>query len=272
MSAVPEVEPTFIAPGIYPDLPEADYHGDRNSLSASGMKKLLDAPAKFWHSLDNTEHKYVFDFGTAAHRKVLGVGAEIVTVDADDWRSKAAREARDEARADGKVALLAKDAAVVDAMALALESHRLAAHLFTDGQAELSMFWHDEAWNVTRRARFDWLRQDGIAVDFKTTANGNPNRLPAACHDFGYHIQEAQYRDVAAGLDAEVSDFVFVFQEKTAPYLVTVARLDPSFVSLGRTRCAEALERFRDCRNSGLWPGYTDDLTDLTISAPRWAS
>jgi hypothetical protein len=261
-----------IKPGVYPDLDEAAYHGDRHSLSASGMKLLLDAPAKFAHRLEHAEHKDVFDLGTAAHRKVLGVGAEIVTVDADDWRSKAAREARDEARADGKVALLTKDAAVVDAMALALASHRLASHLFTNGQAELSMFWHDDSWDVTRRARFDWLRDDGIAVDFKTTANANPSRLPAACHDFGYHIQEANYRDVAGGLDVDISDFVFVFQEKTAPYLVTVAHLDPAFVSLGRTRCAQALERFRDCTASGLWPGYADDLTDLTITAPRWAS
>jgi hypothetical protein len=259
-------------PGIYDDLDEATYHGDPDSLSASGMKLLLQAPALFRYRQDNPEHKDVFDFGAAAHKKVLGVGAETVTVHADDWRSKAAREARDEARSAGKVPLLAKDAAAVDAMADALSSHRLAAKLLTDGQPEVSAFWHDEAWGITRRARFDWLRTDGIVVDFKTCASANPRRLPSVAHDFGYHLQEANYRDVAEGVGLDVADFVFVFQEKTAPYLVTVARLDPEFVALGRARCAEALERYRDCTQTGIWPGYANDLTDLTITAPRWAS
>lgn len=261
----------MIPEGIHRGLDERDYHTDTASLSVSGMKLLLDAPALFRHRQDNPEHKDVFDLGTAAHRKVLGVGAETAVIHADDWRTKAAREARDAARTEGKVPLLAKDAAVVDAMALKLSEHRLASTLLTDGEAEVSMFWHDEAWEVTRRARFDWLRGDGIAVDFKTAASANPRKLPATSHDFGYHMQEANYRDVAEGLGVDVSDFVFVFQEKTEPYLVTVARLDPEFVSLGRARCAAALERFRDCTESGLWPGYTDDLTDITITAPRWA-
>lgn len=258
-------------PGIYHDLPEQEYHADAGSLSVSGMKTLLQAPALYRHQQDNPVHKDVFDLGSAAHRKVLGVGSEVVTVTADDWRSKAAREAREEARSEGKVALLAKDAAVVDEMAAALAGHRLAAKLLTEGAAEVSMFWHDDVWDVTRRARFDWLRADGIAVDFKTAATANPAALPKVCHDFGYHMQEANYRDVAEGLAVDIADFVFIFQEKAAPYLVSVARLDPEFVALGRARCASALERFRDCRESGLWPGYTDDLTDLTITAPRWA-
>ncbi len=254
------------------DLPETEYHADRDSLSVSGMKLILQAPALFRHRLDNPERKDVFDFGTAAHRKVLGVGAETVVVPVDDKRGKAWSEPADAARAEGKTPITRKEGAVVDEMATALEAHRLAAKLLTEGRPEVSMFWHDEAWGVTRRARFDWLRDDGITVDFKTTVNADPNRLPKACVDFGYHMQEANYRDVAEGCGVPVDTFAFVFQEKTAPYLVTVARLDPEFVALGRSRCAAALQRFRDCTDSGHWPGYADDLTDLTLTAPRWAT
>jgi PDDEXK-like uncharacterized protein DUF3799 len=256
--------------GIYPNLPEADYHGDPDSLSVSGMKLLLQAPALYRYRRDHPEHKDVFDFGSAAHRKVLGVGAEIVKVDADDWRGKAAREARTEARAEGKVALLAKDVERVDAMALALSHDKLAMRLLSDGQPEVSAFWHDEEWGVTRRARFDWSASN-IITDYKTCASAQPGRLPKVVCDFGYDMQAANYIDVATGCDLDPIAFAFVFQEKEPPHLVTVAEVDGEFLARGQRRVERALEIYRDCREADLWPGYTPTGEFVTLTPPAWA-
>lgn len=256
--------------GIIHGLPEADYHADPDSLSVSGMKLLLQAPALYRHRLDNPEHRDVFDFGTAAHRKVLGVGAEIVTVHADDWRSKAAREQRDQARADGKVAMLAKDAARIDQMALRLSEHQLAMRLLADGEPEVSAFWHDDTWGVTRRARFDWSTAN-VITDYKTCASADPRRLPKTVADFGYDMQAANYLDVARGCDLDPIAFAFVFQEKDPPHLVTVAEVDAEFLARGQRRVQRALEIFRDCRDADVWPGYTRDDEFLTLTAPGWA-
>lgn len=259
-------------PGIYPDLDEATYHGDPDSLSASGMKLILKAPALYQYRKANPEHRDVFDFGTAAHRKVLGVGAEIVTVHADSWRTKAAQEARKEARAAGKVALLADDVAKVDAMAEKLAAHDLAMRLLIGGQPEVSAFWHDDEYDVTRRARFDYQPAVRALVDYKTAASADPTRLPKAVVDFGYDLQAAQYLAVAAGLDLDIDAFAFVFQEKEAPYLVTVCELDAELLARGDRLCREALSIYRDCRDTDHWPGYVASDEFTTIYAPRWAS
>lgn len=261
--------------GIRPDMPEADYHADRDSLSVSGMKLLLQAPALFRHRQDNPEYKAVFDFGSAAHKKVLGVGSEVVVHHYDPAKVKspkstnAWKEDLTAARAEGKVLLLPEDAARIDAMALQLEAKPEAMRLMTAGQAEVSAFWHDDRYGVTRRARADWLREDGGIVDYKTARDVNPKWLPKTVTDFGYHMQHAQYVDVFRGAGIEVPFFAFIFQEKEPPHMVTVARLDPDFVAAGRARCRAALERFRDCREADVWPDYTPGGV-VTLDPPHW--
>lgn len=251
--------------GLLYDLPEADYHADTDSLSVSGMKLLLDAPAVFRWRQDHPEHKDVFDFGSAAHAKVLGAGVAATVFDYDPERIKspkstnAWKERQAEVRADGGVLLLPEEMAVIDAMAAALEADRDARRLLLgcDGRSEVSAFWRDTEHGVTRRARFDRLRDDGGIVDYKTTANPNPARLARAVADFGYDMQQANYLDVAAGVGIDAPWFAFIFQGKEPPYLPVVAVLDEPYVTRGRDRCHRALDIYATCRESGEWPGYS---------------
>src|SRR5690606_26383137 len=64
-----------------------------------------------------------FDFGTAAHKLVLGVGPELAVLDYPDWRTKAAREAAREARERGAIPLKRGDYEQIQAMAAALRAH-----------------------------------------------------------------------------------------------------------------------------------------------------
>lgn len=257
-------------PGFYDDIPEADYHADRESLSVSGAKTLLKAPALFRHQQDNPVHRDVFDIGSAAHALVLGVGAEIVVVDADSWRTKAAKELQEAARAEGKTPLLKGDHLRVLAMADALSTHRLAMRLLSDGRPEVSAYALDEPTGVTRRGRFDWLGTS-ILTDYKTAASAEPDSFVKAAVNFGYHMQAAWYADLARDLGHPADAFAFVVQEKEAPYLVTVIELPEELVTIGRTRNRRALERFRDCTESGYWPGYVPDDEFAQPAAPRWA-
>src|SRR5690606_33998548 len=86
------------------DMPESEYHA-HPSLSSTGAKLLLDSPAAFdWVIRQgHREEKAAFDTGSAVHAEVLGVGYGVEELDFDSWRSKAAREAQDEARAAGLI-------------------------------------------------------------------------------------------------------------------------------------------------------------------------
>lgn len=259
-----------VTPGFHDDVPEVDYHSDPTSLSVSGAKVLLKAPALYRWQQTHPVHKDVFDFGSAAHALVLGVGQPIAVIDADDWRSKAAKDARDEARGRGEIPLLIADHASVLAMADELSSHRLAMRLLSEGRPEVSAYALDEATGVMRRGRFDWLGET-ILTDYKTAASADPDVFVKAAANYGYHQQADWYTRLAADLGHPAQAFAFIVQEKAAPYLVTVVELPADLVAIGRDRNRRALERFRDCTASGIWPGYVPDDTFATPTAPRWA-
>lgn len=260
-----------IKAGLHFDLDEPTYHAHPTSLSHSGAKVLLKAPALYKWQRDNPVHKDVFDFGRAAHAKVLGAGAETVVVDAEDWRSKGAREAREAARAEGKTPLLAKDAEKVDAMAARLAEHATAKALLTEGEPEVSAFCVDEETGVLRRSRFDWHEKSGILVDYKTTVCAEPQAFARSAATFGYHSQHAWYLDIAADLGLEPRGFVFIAQEKEPPFLVSVVELVEPAVDLGRVRNRRALRIFADCTEADLWPGYAPDAAITPIDLPAWA-
>lgn len=263
---------------LVPDMSDVEYHR-HPALSASGAKKLLapSCPARFKYDRDHGQApKDVFDFGRAAHAEVLGVGGELVVVEADNWLTKAAKQAREEARAEGKTALLAHEAEQVRGMAEALAAHPVAAALFDPdrGAAEQSVFWHDKRFDVDRRARFDWLPDAGegrlVIGDYKSAASAEPAAVAKAVANFGYAMQASYYCDAARALGHEDPAFLFVFQEKVAPFLITVIELDAPAMAYGAAKVARALEVFAECLATDTWPGYSDDIE--LISLPAWAT
>ncbi len=280
VSVQPDVQ-VITEPGVY-DLPEEIYHADpvpAGSLSSSGARRLLppSCPARFrYEQQHGRPAKAEFDFGHAAHRLALGTGPELVVVDAADWRTKAAREARDAARAAGQMPLLAHEMEQVEAMAAALAEHPAAAALFGDGGApEQSLFWVDDRSGIWRRARLDWFPvQRGrrlIVPDYKTARSADLDAIQRAAWSFGWAQQAAWYLDgvTALGLAGDAKPaFLFVVQEKDAPYLVTVVELDPVALDIGRELNRRAIEIYKRCSREGRWPAYSDGVE--LVSLPGW--
>ncbi|MDX2732832.1 PD-(D/E)XK nuclease-like domain-containing protein [Streptomyces sp. PA03-2a] len=271
------VQPSVVIDGMSAD----DYHADRDSVSSTGLRKILapGCPAQFKYDRDNPQpHKKEFDLGHAAHLLVLGDGPELEVIDAPDWKKADTRELRDLAYAEGKVPLLTKDHDMVQAMAAAIRQHPVAGPLFAPGTgvAEQSIFWTDAATGVRCRIRPDWLKQlPGLTlcVDYKTIKAADPETVSKAIRDHGYHQQDPFYIDgIWAALQPEDVRFVFVFQSKIAPYLITVRELTDQVRDIGRAKNERALRVFADCTATGIWPDWTGPVTDIpTISIPTWA-
>ena len=80
--------PEITEPTVLFDLDDATYHADRlcpeRTLSSTMAKAILQpaGPARLRELLDNPPpRKKVFDFGSAAHEKVLGRGQPVVGID-----------------------------------------------------------------------------------------------------------------------------------------------------------------------------------------------
>lgn len=262
---------TETAPRLVLDAPEAQYHAGPE-LSHSGAKALLKSPAKYLYEREHPVHKDVYDVGTAAHALVLGTPLEIVVVDADDWRSKAAREAKEQARGEGKVPLLRDTWTEIQAMREALLKHRTARSLLErEGHSEASVYWTDQETGVPLRARFDRLTtNDGraLGLDYKSTADASPLGFAKSVASYGYAQQDPWYLDGLIALGYEDPSFLFIAQEKSAPYLPAVYELRPGDREIGREKNAMARQIWRDCTEAGVWPAYSEDVQFLDL--PRW--
>jgi len=274
---------TIEAPQIVDGLSAEAYHADTTSISSSGLRALLapGCPAQFKYDRDHpAPPKREFDLGHAAHKLVLGEGEEIVVTEWEDWRTKAAREERDEIRAAGAVPLLFHEGEQVQAMADAIRQHPQAGPLFRPGNGvpERSIYWTHAETGVRVRVRPDWLmvRPDvTLVVDLKTAADASPDGFSKAIESYSYHQQGALYLDgvEAAGLAPEGARFLFVVQSKKAPYLVTVRELKDQDQDIGRRRNEVALRIYRDCSANDEWPDWTGPVTEIPqIGMPSWAT
>lgn len=254
-------------PGVY-DIPAEEYH-QHPALSSSGARRLLECPSKYAYE---REHRptptEAFDLGHAAHREVLGVGAELVVVDAPDWRTNKAKEAKAKAHAAGKTPILAEQHAQVLAMVAALRAHPFAGKLFTTGTAEQALFWHDEPTGVMLRALLDWRTVLGsgrpVVVDYKTTPDASERALRRSTAKYGYYAQAAFYLDgvTALGL-ADDPAFVLVHQETSPPYEVVVSCPTTEYIRVGRAANRRAIDLYAEYMAAGHWPGYADDVLEI---------
>ena len=256
MTAVVEAA-VEVEPGLY-DIDAELYHRDPipgGSLSSTGARTLVKkCPAAFKWQLDNPQpYKKELELGTAAHKLVLDDGPELVLVDAEKWNTDAIRAEVAAIRAAGDIPLKRHELDQVRAMAAALREHEEAAHLLEPGSgvAEQSAFWDDNG--VWRRARFDWLRNDGQIVDYKTARSCRREDLEKAFNEHGYHQQQEWYLDAGVALDVADPErpFQFVLQEKEPPYLVVVTTCDPMARGIGRHLNEVALNTYAICREIG---------------------
>lgn len=260
--------------GIHDGLPDVDYFDDP-ALSQSGAKLLLKAPALYKWRLDNPRPDTdAFDLGHAAHAKVLGVGAPVAVIDATDKRGKKWSEPADEARAEGKVPLLRKDADAVDAMAESVLAHPLArAILESEGRAEQSLFWTDEETGIDCRGRIDWLTTttDGqpFLADLKTTVSAAPDDFGRSVHTYGYGLQDRWYTTGLRAATGQDPAFAFICVEKDPPHLVTVGAIDDTARDIGERQMRDALDLYRRCVDTDEWPAYGTEF--ITYPSPRWA-
>ena len=253
------------------------------SITSSLVRDLLrTAPRKVWQNCARLNPDYeaakkdIFDLGSAAHALFVGEGAEIVVVNENDWRKKAAQEAKAAAYAAGKTPIKKNDMRRVETMAEAAKKQfwqhkELRCFEVGDPLREASIFWREAG--VTCRCRPD-LYIDGTFISpaiihYKTTgANLNPYTLSKYAASLGWELIAAHYAAGVKALTGEDPLQFFAVQETTPPYLCLVAQLDDAFLDLGRQRRQRALNIWAWCLRENKWPGWPDGT--VVLEAPPW--
>lgn len=275
--------PAHLAAGIHGDIEADTYHADtltpEPALSAGAIKTITQhSPLHAWHQHPrlNPDHRAVerdtFDLGTVAHLLLLegsAYASQVQVIEANDWRTKAAQEAKAEAREAGRTPLLARDWQRVTDMAHAVEAQLLALPVtpapLTNGQPEQTVVWQEDN-GVWCRARIDWLHNDLTAIDdLKTTGRtGNPiDWARTAFWSLGCDIQTAFYLRGIERLTGQTPDWRYVVVENTPPYALSIVTVGASALDLGRQKVERAIRVWGECLESGAWPGYGTAAVDL---------
>ena len=257
------------------DMPDADYRR-YPAVSQSGLKTILDSPARYLWERDHPTIKDAYDFGHVVHGRILGVGEPVARLDFTDRRTKAYKDAEAAARAAGEIPMLTATYDEAVACAEAALTHPLAGPILTaPGASEVSLFWTDERTGLACKGRLDRLITPGdehFIVDVKTTGqSAAPRAFAAATATYGYHVQNAFYSDAYEQIVGVRPTFLNVVIETKPPYLTSVVQLDDDGIDIGRARYQDALDIYQRCVETGEWPGYTDVIA-TTISLPRWAT
>lgn len=282
--------------GIY-TIDEATYHRDdlghdAPMLSASIANILLRQSPLHAHAAHPKlggfpcEESETFDLGTAAHGVILeGSTANIVVVEANDWRTNAAKDAREKARAAGKTPLLLKQVDNVRNMA-----NRVRANLaqfkespqpLADGTPEQTLAWNDGG--VWCKARLDWLHHDLMCIDdLKTGAvSAKPEAWTRTMYGRGGDIQAAFYLRGLKAVTDSVSPghdvnhpfhdpiFRWLVAENSYPYATSVISLSPEGLAHASDQVEQAIQLWRRCLETDTWPGYP--TRTCYVDPPAWS-
>lgn len=254
-------------PGVYDGVSNRDYHADPGIGSTSLKTLALRTPAHYKWEQENPVHKNVYDIGTLTHSLTLEDDrSKVEVIDVPDKLGNKWKIPKEAARAEGKIPVTAYEWAAIVAMRDSVMDHPVARELLTGHRAEASVFWEEDG--AMYKARPDaW--KPGVIADLKTCASASPADFRKAAYNFGYFMSDPHYRDGVKAATGEDVRFQFINVEKEPPYLVSVTELDPEALMYGREMLARAKAIYKECTETGKWPGYQPHST---VGLPGYAT
>ena len=245
------------------------------SLSKSAIDKLLECPAlyKAWlEGEDEEKTSTALAFGSLSHLLTLQpqefdsqyavTDLNLATKEGKAWKA---------ALPDGIQIVKNDDYEKAQMMADAVRDHPQAKMLFQNYIAEEPIYWTLDG--VPCKAKPDIVAEvfgRRYIADLKTTESVNPEAIRKSIAKWGYHRQAAWYLSGMEAVGRPCDAFIFIFVEKTYPYLVTMCQLDEDALAKGMEECLRAVSTLKECQASGTWPCYTREI--ITLGLPKWAA
>lgn len=263
---------------IIKQLDNDEYHA-LASFSSSQIKDFINHPPKYFQAkhiaktLPRVESESM-KIGSATHAYWM----EPERFDTDyaiepdcDGRTKAGKaiKAKFKELAQDKTIITQKQGEIMSEMCKALNDDKNARGLLARTDIENSIFWTDEETGLDLRIRPDMWRQGTYIADLKTTRDASPHAFVRSIYDFGYHISAAMYLDGMKQLGQEITDFVFICVESSAPYLTATYTLSDDALQIGHREYRAALNGIKHCLDSNTWCDYNGGEV-AEISLPIW--
>lgn len=258
---------------------DADYHATKDALSVSSMKLIKQSPAHYKDGeiIEETEamifgsayhcyileperfqkEYYVFDDSTMYEKLITdGFKSPRSTKEYKEWQES-------EMRVIGERKVITRPQFdTIEKMKGKLMRHPMAKSLLTNGEAEVAItgniLTHNDK-SVYVKLKPDYIKEKKkVVIDLKTTADASLDGFTRFAANNDYHIQAAFYLDMVQRLynDDTPWSFVFIAQEKKAPYAFNLFEAGVKFIGQGRYEYELLIGLYAHCLETGKWPGY----------------
>ena len=262
-------------------MTELEYN-KAEGIRRSDLWKMEDSPEKFRYFMDNpVEQTPAMAFGSACHKMILesaDFGNDYAVAPQVDRRTKDGKamwEAFMQDNAD-KIIVSADDADTMMMMEDALENCQLAKKLIRGkGETEVPFFWTDGETGEKCKVKLDRLvkyNRRWYVVDYKTTQCAETFRFNSEIWKLGYYMQAGMYCEgvkVARKL-RKMPGFLFVVQEKKAPFSINVIEVSEEVMNAGVAKFHQLLEKYHACKTLDAWPGYINGNIPNDSFVPGW--
>lgn len=255
---------TKISEGINSGLSNAQYHAEKEHLSSSNLKLLLDSPARFYKEkiLGEKEVKSspAMELGTYVHSLILEpdqIAHEFATY--TGWRKQGPEFEAFKEQHKGKLIISKPQAEVGKRLALSTTANPAATNLLSGGIAELSLA--TSMFDVPVKMRADYINADkGYIVDIKTTRYpSNIDTFRRVVRELGYELSAALYCDIAYRIYGKVFDFYWVVISKS-DIETAVYKASTHTLSEGSALVTKALITYKKCLQANVWPDNINSL------------
>lgn len=262
--------------GVY-DLPLASYLGQccegwsfssSDAVVVAGLEPMTLAHVRASWTKERKRVRNV-DFGSCVHALALEpfrAHSMVALIDADDYRTKAAQAAAEDAMNAGKIPMLAEDYDRARSVADRLVNHPRISKWLKSGVVEQSCIAADELPGVFWKARPDLLTHDRVLLDIKTVAKASDRFIRNRIADGGWYIQSPWYCDIIRRLDGEMPQaFYWVCIEQNEPHSIRIIEPPSTTMDAGGRAMDKARGLFREAVRSGAWPAYEDKIEQLGL-------
>ena len=259
---------------------EREYN-EAEGIRRSDLWKMEDSPEKFKYFMEHPVDKTpALVFGSACHKAILEPDDfcnEYAVAPVVDRRTKEGKEAwaKFAAENEGKEIVSAEDTATCAEMLKAIRRSPLAKKLICgNGETEQAFFWTDPDTGEKCKIKVDRLvkyNRKWYVVDYKTTECAETFRFNSSIWKYGYFMQAGMYCEgvKAAKKLKKLPGFLFVAQEKKAPYSVNVIEVGEDVMNAGVAKFHQLLETYHNFKTLDVWPGYVQDVPNDAF-VPGW--
>lgn len=275
-------QPKGLPPGVYVGLSMEAYHADP-AIGSSGCKNLILDPEVYY---ENSPLNPLRDEPEDTAAKLLGTAYHTLVLEPEKFAGAyTIKEGVKTSKVEGMIG--EGDFNKLLRMRDRLERNPKHHALITDGVAEVSIFYRDEATGLMCKIRMDRFNPLWIA-DLKTADDTSDRALRYSFVDYGYDISGAMYsvgamalkQMIAAGykmpdafsqefvdkfLEQKNQIFAFVYQGKKAPFTTRVWCVTEWLFDIGFHKYRRALDIYKQHENIvGPWPSKHDDIENVT--------